>query len=47
MSEDSWAVAVDVQEATIPSIQVAFNFKGGRELKKVQSNSLTHRSLAG
>lgn len=40
MSEDSWAVAVDVQEATTPSIQVALNFKGDQELRKVQNQTV-------
>lgn len=43
MSEDSWAVAVDVQEATRPSTQVAWHLggggkKGGDLGEKVKSN---------
>lgn len=32
MSEDSWALAVDVQEATNPSVQVSF--KGEQQVQK-------------
>lgn len=38
MSEDSWAVAVDVQEATTPSIQVSF--KGDQQLQKLHQTIL-------
>lgn len=45
MSEDSWAVAVDVQEATAPSSQVALHFKGDFE-KSNQTCSSFVSSLA-